>query len=201
MVPATGVFVATDPWAAPEAKPAYDLAAAKALLQQAGIKPGTLKLGLLAYTSKTEFKNVAEVIQSLLGEIGIQVEVRLAEYNAIEPSMLSGNFDMALMSRGYLTDGGEPGGFLNADYGCTGTFNMSHHCDPAIDAKLKQAAESADPQRRYAIYKEIAQQIQAGAVTVFLVNESTFDAVSARVKHYRPHSLNYYMLVPELSLE
>ncbi|HYZ60908.1 MAG TPA: ABC transporter substrate-binding protein, partial [Acetobacteraceae bacterium] len=200
MVPASGVFLPGDPWASTTGTQAYDVEKAKALLKEAGIQPNTIKLGLLAYTSKSELKNVAEVIQSLLGEIGIEVDVRVAEYNAIEPDMLAGKFDMALMSRGYLTDGGEPGGFLNADYGCSGSFNMSHFCDPAVDAKLKEAAQTAEPAKRYAIYRDIASKIQTDAVTVFLVNETTFDALVSRVQNYRPHPLNYYMLVPHLSL-
>jgi peptide/nickel transport system substrate-binding protein len=199
--PATGVFLASDPWASTAAKPVYDVERAKALLKEAGIEPGTIKLGLLAYSSKIELKDVAAVVQNQLGEIGIEVDIRLAEYNAIEPAMLAGNFDMAFMSRGYLTDGGEPGGFLNADYGCSGSFNMSHFCDPAIDAKIKESAETADAAKRHAIYRDIASQLQSRSVTVFLINETTFDAMSSKVRNYRPHPLNYYLLTPELTVQ
>lgn len=201
VVPAAGVFLPTDPWASPAAKPAYDPALARSLLADAGIKPGTLRVQLLAYTSRTELRDVAQVVQAQLGEVGIAVDVRVAEYNAIEPEMLAGHFDMALPSRGHLTDGGEPGGFLNSDYGCRGTYNISHFCDPAVDAGIGEGARTREPDRRHALYRAVAAEIQARAVTVFLVNETLYDAVSSQARNYRPHPLNYEMLVPGLALD
>lgn len=58
----------------------------------------------MAYTDKPEFPDVATAIQDQLRELGIQVEIRAAEYAALEPEMISGNFDAAPMSRGYLVD-------------------------------------------------------------------------------------------------
>ncbi len=124
--PATMPFAPGEPWAPKDVTPAYDLEKAKALLKEAGVAPGSLKVTLLAYTERTELKDVAAVIQAQLQEIGIKVDVRVTDYTAIEPDLLSGNFDMVLLSRGYATDVAEPIGFLNADYTCTGGLDNGH---------------------------------------------------------------------------
>ncbi|AOO82256.1 ABC transporter substrate-binding protein [Bosea vaviloviae] len=198
--PAVGPFVSTDPWALKGAKPPYDLKKAQALLAEAGIKPGTLKLNLIAYTNRAEFKDVAAVIQDQLKAIGIEVNVRSAEYNAVEPDMLSGNYDMALMSRGYLTDAAEPASYLNADYACGGSYNISHYCTPEMDEKLKGLFNIKEPAARAAAYRDIAQSIQSQALTVFLINETAYDAYNAKVNNYKTHPLNYYTLTPTLSI-
>lgn len=199
--PAIGPFAATDPWALPETSLPYDVEKAKALLAEAGVKPGTVKLELIAYTSRTEFKDVAAIIQEQLGAIGIEIKIKAAEYNAVERDVLSGNYDMMLLSRGYLVDAAEPAGYLNADYSCEGSYNMSHYCSPETEVKLKEIYKLNDPAARTALYREVAQTIQAQAVTVFLVNETAYDAYNSKVKNYKTHPLNYFTLTSTLSVD
>lgn len=192
-------FAPGEPWAQQEPETTYDIGKAKALLAEAGVTPGSLKLGLLAYTAKTELKDVAAIIQAQLQEIGITVNVRVADYSAIEPDLLSGNFDMALMSRGYMTDVVEPAGYLFADYGCKGSFNMSHYCDEETDKLIKSAFATSEAEKRYALYGEIAKKLYADAVSVFLIHETVFDAYSDKLENYKPHPLNYYVMTKDLT--
>ncbi|HMF69231.1 MAG TPA: ABC transporter substrate-binding protein [Phyllobacterium sp.] len=196
---ATMPFAPGEPWAQQEPEPAYDVDKAKALLAEAGVAPGSLTVGLLAYTAKTELKDVAAIIQAQLQEIGIKVDVRVADYSAIEPDLLSGNFDMALMSRGYTTDVAEPVGFLNADYTCGGSYNISHYCNEETDKLIKSAYTVAEPDKRYAIYKEAVRKLYEEAVSVFLIHETVFDAYSDKLENYKPHPLNYYVLTKDLA--
>lgn len=193
--PAGAAFRQGEPWSAPNAPPVtQDVARAKALLVEAGIAEGSLELELLVYTGKTELADIAEIVQAMLGDIGIKVNVRLAEYAAIEPDMLAGNFDMAFLSRGYLTDVPEPVGYLSADYGCEGSYNISHFCDPEVDAKLAAVSSEPDPKARFAGYAELAQYIYDKAVTVYIVNETLFDVTTANIQGYQPHPMNYYVV-------
>ena len=197
---AMGPFRPSDPWAPKDQKPAYNLDKAKKLLADAGIRPGTLKLSLWGYTARSEMKDVAAVIQEMLGKVGIGVEIRIAEYNAIEPDMLAGKFDMALMSRGYLTDVPEPIGFLNADYTCGGSYNMSQYCSPEVDAEIKSIFATVDQAQRFDGYRKIAARMQAEATTVYLIHETAYDAYTSKVKNYKPHPMNYLSLTPSLGL-
>lgn len=203
LAPAAGSpFRPGEPWAPTNTPPVTpNLEKAKALLEEAGVAPGSLNLELLAYTLRDQFRDIAAIVQAMLGEIGITVNVRLAEYAAIEPDMLAGNFDMAILSRGYLTDAPEPVGFLSADYSCDGSYNISQFCNADIDAKLDQISAEPDAAKRASGYAGIAQQLYDQAVTIWLVNEPIFDIAAASVEGYAPHPLNYYALTTEVGLK
>jgi len=200
--PAGDPFRSGEPWDAPDA-PAVerDLEKARKLLETAGVNPATLDLEILGITTRTEQRDIAQIIQAMLSELGITVSVRIADYGSIEADLMGGNYDMALMSRGYLTDVPEPIGFLTADYSCEGTFNISQHCDPGLDVRLQAAAAEEDPAARYQGYAELAQHVYDQAITVFLVNETVFDAASSRLTGYTPHPSNYYVLGVDLDIQ
>ncbi|MFD7161446.1 ABC transporter substrate-binding protein [Kribbella sp. NPDC059898] len=199
--PAFGPFSAKEPWAPKGVEPAKpDVAAAKALLQKAGYGPGKLTLSLRGYTERPEFGDLAAVVQEQLKQIGITVNVSMTDYAGLEPSLLSGNYDMALLSRNHLTDIADPIGFLESDYTCKGTYNISHYCDPAFDAKLAQANGEKDPAARYVIYAELAKQLQERAITVSLVTETTIAARRSGVQNFVDDPLARYALTPQLSL-
>jgi peptide/nickel transport system substrate-binding protein len=198
--PAIGPFSPDKPWAHQAAPAKYDVNAAKALLTQAGIAPGTLKLGLFAYTERAEMKNLAAVLQEQLKQIGIQVDIKLANYTALEPDMLSGNYDMTLLSRSHLVDVADPVGYFASDYGCKGTYNISHFCDAAVDAKIDEATKLTSADARFAIYRDLAKKLQEDAVDVFVVHEQANDVISTRVQNYRPHPFAQYALTAAVSI-
>jgi peptide/nickel transport system substrate-binding protein len=201
VTPAFGPFAASEPWAPKGVEPAkHDVEVAKALLQKAGYGPGKLTLTLRAYTERPEFGDLAAVVQDQLKQIGITVKVSMSDYAGLEPSLLGGNYDMALLSRNHLTDIADPIGFLDADYTCKGSFNISHYCDPAFDARLAQANGEKDPAARYAIYAELAKQLQEKAVTVFMVSDKTIAARRSGVQNFVDDPLGRYALTPQLSL-
>ncbi|MHA6345690.1 ABC transporter substrate-binding protein [Roseivivax sp. CAU 1761] len=200
--PAGDPFRDGEPWEAANA-PAIEanIEEAKALFEEAGVDPSTLELELLAYTSKTELKDISQIVQAMLSQLGITVNVRMADYGALEPDLMSGDFDLALMSRGYLTDVPEPIGFFSADYACEGGFNLSKFCDPALDEMIKAAAAETDSAARMSAYSEIAQFVYDQAVMVYIVNETVFDAVAKSVGGYTPHPLNYVVFDTDLTVE
>jgi len=199
--PAFGPFAANEPWAPKGVQVvAKNVEAAKALLQKAGYGPGKLTLSLRGYTERPELADLAAVIQEQLKQIGITVKVTMSDYAGLEPSLLNGSYDLALLSRNHLTDIADPIGFLEADYTCKGTFNISHYCDPAFDAKLAQANGEKDPAARYAIYSELAKQLQDQAVTTYLVTDKTIAARRAGVQNFVDDPLARFALTPQLSL-
>lgn len=189
--PAASPFRTDEPWAPKGATvPAADVEKAKALLAEAGVAEGT-ELNFLIYNTKKELVAMGEVVQAMLAEVGLKANIRLAEYEALEPDLLAGNYDMAFMSRGYLTDAPEPGGFLAADYSCAGSYNISQHCNADFDTKLAAINANPDPAARYAGYAELGQYLVDETVSVFLVNETTFDVNANTLEGYAPHPLNY----------
>jgi peptide/nickel transport system substrate-binding protein len=201
VTPAFGPFAASEPWAPKGVQPVVkNVEAAKALLQKAGYGPGKLTLSLRAYTERPEFADLAAVVQEQLKQIGITVKVTMTDYAGLEPALLGGTYDLALLSRNHLTDIADPIGFLEADYTCKGTFNISHYCDPAFDAKLAQANGEKDPAARYTIYAALAKQLQEQAITAYLITDKTIAARRAGVQNFVDDPLARYALTPQLSL-
>ena len=141
--PAIGPFSPDDPWA-PAGRRARGVRPGRgqALLEQAGVDPSVLDFELIAYNDRPEFADLAAVIQDQLSQIGITVKIKAGEYASFEPDMLAGEFDAALLSRGYLVDLGDPVGFLTSDYTCDGGYNIAHYCDPEVDAMVKRGGDA-----------------------------------------------------------
>ncbi len=171
------------------------------MLAEAGIAPGSLTLELLAYSEKAEFKDLSAIIQEQLKAIGVTVNIRLAAYAALEPDMLAGKYDIALLSRSHLTDVADPLAFLTSDYTCKGGYNLSQYCDTAMDDALAKAAGEPDVAKRHQIYAAAAKTLQERAVNVFIIHERGNDAVSSKVKGYALHPLYHYTLTAGLAVE
>lgn len=199
--PAVGPFSRTEAWAPSGAQPvAQNLDKAKALLADAGYAPGQLKLTLLAYTERPEFADLATVIQANLAAIGIEATVRTSDYSAIEPKLLQGSYDLTLLSRNHLTDIADPIGFLTADYTCDGGYNISHFCDPALDAKIASANTMTNAADRNAIYADVARHLEDNAVTVFVVHEQTVAAHRASVQGFIDDPLARYAVTTDVTM-
>ncbi len=199
-VPAVGPFSPDDPWT-PEgaAQTAFDQEEAKRLLDEAGVDPRSLDLELIAYNDRPEFADLAAVIQDQLRQLGIKVRIRSAEYAAVEPAFLSGDFDAALFSRSYLQDIADPLSYLSSDWTCKGSFNIAHYCDPQIDALIKEASQIQDADARNGLYAEIAQKLQGESASVFLVHQSLVTAVRSEVQGFEPDPLNMRVLTADLA--
>jgi peptide/nickel transport system substrate-binding protein len=195
-------FRDAEAWAASNAPTVTaDISEAAALFKKAGISPKGLELDMLVYNSKPALGMTAEILQASLAEIGVKVNIRTSTYSALEPDLLGGNYHLAMMSRGYLTDVPEPIGFFTADYSCKGSYNISQHCNPEIDAKISAAAAIVDTDARNATYSDLAQYLYDEGVTIFVINETTVDGVSDKVQGYVPHPLNYRVLTNKVSLK
>jgi peptide/nickel transport system substrate-binding protein len=200
--PAVGPFSPDSPWA-PEGAQALstgNLDKAKQLFQQAGVDPSSLTIQLLSYTERAEFSDVAAVIQDQLGQLGITVKIKAADYASLEPAMLSGDFDATLLSRGYLVYVADPGGYLQSDFTCDGGYNIAHYCDPETDQMIKDAAAIADQTARNQKYAEIAKRLEDQAASVWLLHEQAAWGVQNTVQNFKVHPLDYYVITKDLAL-
>jgi peptide/nickel transport system substrate-binding protein len=200
-VPAVGPFGPATEWAPEGAEPAaFDPDEALSLLDEAGVDPESLSIELIAYNDRPEFGDVAAVLQDQLSQIGIDVEIRAGEYASVEPDMLSGDFDAALLSRGYLVDVADPSGFLRSDYMCDGSYNIAHYCDEETDQMIDDAVATEEAEERNARYQEIAETLQSEAASVFLLHEGSVWGTRTEVENFEPHPLDYYVLTADLAM-
>jgi peptide/nickel transport system substrate-binding protein len=199
--PAAGPFNTNEPWSPPGASvPALNLARARQLLAASGVKPGSLTLTLLAYSDRPDLPVAATVVQGMLKQIGINVSVKIGTYNAMEPDFLDGNYDMALISRGYLFDTPDPLSFLASDYTCKGTYNVSRYCNKAVDAEIARATATTNMKQRYAIYEQVATTLQSNAVDIFLYHVLQSDVHSSNLHHFVLYTSTEYYLTKNLTL-
>ena len=199
--PAVGPFGPDTDWAPEGAAPTpADLDEARAFLDQAGVDPESLSIELLAYNDRPEFADLAAVIQNQLSQLGVKVKIKSATYSALEPDALAGNFDAYLLSRGYLVDVADPGGYFRADWACEGVYNIAHYCDPETDQMIADAVAIEDAAARADAYAQIAEKLQSEAASLFLMHEHAIYGTQADVANFELHPQEYYVLTADLAL-
>jgi peptide/nickel transport system substrate-binding protein len=199
--PAVGPFGPDTDWA-PEGAEAVspDLDQARALLEQAGVDPESLTFELQAYVERPELPDVAAVIQAQLAELGVKVKIKTGESAGLEPGWIEGDYDATLLSRGYLVDVADPGGYLVSDWTCEGSYNIAQYCDYATDQQIQDAVGIEDTDERNAAYQELATKLQDEAASVWLLHENAVWGIQKSVENFQPHPLDMYVLTAGLSL-
>ncbi|HLT59136.1 MAG: glutathione ABC transporter substrate-binding protein [Limnochordales bacterium] len=159
-VPATTGLVPETVWGAAEVgRYPYDPAEARRLLAEAGY-PNGFRTSLLAFESP-ELRQIAEAIQFLLGEVGIQVEVQILEYGAYSALVTEPDREgMFLTTWGTVT--------LDSDYTLYALLhssqipdnNFSFYRNEEVDRLLDEARRNADEAFRLEAYRRVAEIVQ-----------------------------------------
>ncbi len=129
--------------------PARDVAAAKALLEQAGVA-GRVPVELTVSNSPALLQ-AAEVIQSMTAEAGFDVKIRAMEFASSLQAGYSGNFQAYMIGWSGRADAD---GNMWALMHTGGTFNYGHHSNPALDKLLDDARLVTDVGQRRALYAQ-----------------------------------------------
>jgi peptide/nickel transport system substrate-binding protein len=179
----------------------YDPEKAKALLAEAGYKPGELTVGLWTYPARANLPLSAVAIQDMLGKVGINAEIKIAQYDPMAPDVLAGKFDMFIISRNHSLDTYDPQGFFASDYTCKGSFNMDLFCDKNFDDLLAQATTMTDLDARYNIYRQLQKiLVDDQCVGVFLNYTEIVDGIRSNVLNFQVHPAERYVLTAELDI-
>jgi peptide/nickel transport system substrate-binding protein len=198
---AVGPFGPDTDWAPDDAEAvSANLDEARALLDQAGVDPESLSFELQAYVERPELPDAAAVIQAQLAELGVKVEIKTGESAGLEPGWIEGDHDAALVSRGYLVDVADPGGYLVSDWTCEGGYNLAQYCNSDTDQQIQDAVAIEDTDERNAAYQELATKLQEEAASVFLVHENAVWGLQKSVENFQPHPLDMYVLTADLAL-
>ncbi|GED69539.1 glutathione ABC transporter substrate-binding protein [Brevibacillus reuszeri] len=142
--------------------PEYDLNKAKQLLTEAGYGNG-FKATIYLNDNKARI-NVAEVLQSQLKGIGIDLQIQVMEFGAYLDLAAKGEAQMFISGWGNATGDGDYNQynlFHSTSKGVPG--NHSFYSNPKVDALIEAARKEKDPEKRKEIYAE-AQQIEMDEV-------------------------------------
>lgn len=200
--PAQGPFAPYEAWKNPDVKGLeFSADKAKAILEPLGYTAKTpLKVRLLTYGDRAELPGLAVAIQGMLANVGIAAEIRIAPYASIIGDVMSGNYDMFILSRSHVVETYDPSGFFTADYTCKGTNNYNHFCDPAFDTLLATAPQSDDSAARAEIYKQLEGMLDAQSVDVWLNYTSLVNGATPRLLNYTPYPLERFVILPDLDI-
>ncbi|MGG4498470.1 ABC transporter substrate-binding protein [Brevibacillus reuszeri] len=162
----------------------FNVEEAKKLLEDAGWKTGAggirekagkpLSLQLLTDMSTQGIP----LIQSMLKEIGVEINVQNAELGSVLDLSAKGQFDLNVM--GY-TDLDPDILYLFMHSSQIGGLNHSHIQNPQLDALLEKSRTVVDPVQRQRIFTEIQKIAVEQAYWIPYSEEKNFLAVNKRV--------------------
>ena len=172
----------TSPFYAPEVQPpARDIAAARALLLQAGVKtPVTLNLMV---TNSPDAQQTGEVIQAMAAEAGFDVKLNAMEFATSLGAADRGDYEAFLIgwsgrpdADGNIRDLLRTGGPLN-----NGTYS-----NPTFDGLLDQARMVNDMAQRRALYGRAFEVVHQDLPLMYLYSAKNIVGMSARVSGFVP---------------
>jgi peptide/nickel transport system substrate-binding protein len=162
----------------------YDPEKAKALLAEAGIET-PYDLGVMHVGD--QYSTQAQVIQSDLAAIGLNVTIEVVEFNTLLQNMFNGGIGITTMSMVLEGTTQQYAMALTSDY--VGMANNVRYSNPEIDQLFKDAEVAIDEDERFEIYNRIFTKVQEEAVFIVLYNTTCL------------YAYNDQLSVPQLPLE
>ncbi|HJQ58579.1 MAG TPA: ABC transporter substrate-binding protein [Vineibacter sp.] len=157
-----GEFLPGNQWVSPQhpyyqqsvPMPKRDLAKAKALLKEAGVN-GPITIDFMV-PNNPEARQVAELIQSMVGEAGFDMKIRVTEFATSLKQAEQGEYQAFLIGWSGRTD---PDGNIYAFAICKAPQNNSGYCDPGTEEALNKARTLSDPKDRKRMYEAVAKRM------------------------------------------
>jgi ABC-type transport system substrate-binding protein len=161
----------------------YDPVRAKALIKRERLQGLTVNFYI---TAEQEIIDIAEVIQSYLNEIGINVKIKQLEWSAYKEAVNKGEPDMFYLS--WWADYPDPENFLfplfhSSNLGPAG--NRTRYRNAMVDSLIEAGRRTLEEERRESFYRNAEEIIVADAPMVFLWHRTDFTIRQPWIKNYR----------------
>lgn len=176
----------------------HDLAAARALLAEAGHPEGRgLPVFELLYNTSENHRRIAEAIQQQWRAAGIQIRLINQENASLFEARDTGDFQILRSS--WVADFDDPVSFL-ALFTKDSAYNFTGWSDPAYDRALYEAARAPDTATRHALYRQAETRLlEAAPILPIYVNTHVF-LIHPAVRGWHPTLLDRHPL-KHVSLE
>jgi peptide/nickel transport system substrate-binding protein len=183
-----GEFVPGNQWVNPEHPyfqkdfpvPKRDVAKAKALMKEAGIN-GRVTVDFMV-PKGPESQAVAEMIQAMAGEIGVDMKIRVTEFATSLKQAEAGEYQAFFLDWSGRTD---PDGNVYVFYICKGPQNNPGYCNPDVDRLLDEARTVGDLARRKAVYQNVTKTILEDNPRLYLYHRRVLIAHTDRLDGYK----------------
>ncbi len=161
--------------------PPRDVAAAKALLKEAG---AALPVSVsLMVPNNPDLRQAAEVIQSMAAEAGFKVEINATEFASALQAESRGDYEAFMLAWSGRVD---PDGNLYSFLHSSGALNTAKYSNPIVDKALDEARLTADPARRREDYAAMWAAQRQDLPIIYLWTQKNIAGLSAKVEGFRP---------------
>ena len=183
-----GEFVPGNQWVSPEHPyfqksfpvPARDLAKAKALMKEAGMST-PFDVDFMVPKGE-ETQAVAEVIQAMAAEIGINMKIRVTEFATSLKQAEAGEYQAYLLAWSGRTD---PDGNLYIFHKCRAPQDYPGYCNAQADRLLDEGRTLSDMAQRKAVYEKLTKIILEDIPKLYLYHRLVLIAHTTRLEGYR----------------
>lgn len=165
-----------------------DVAAARALLDEAGIDRLPVELSI---ATSTQAAQLGELIQAMVAEAGFDVTLRPMEFASLLAEMQQGNFTATASGWSGRVD---PDGNLYSHVACDGSNNDSRYCNEEVDRLLKEARLVTDQAERKALYDQVVQILQDELPIIYTYHQNAPFVVRTNVEGFTPYPDNLIRL-------
>jgi peptide/nickel transport system substrate-binding protein len=183
-----GEFLPGNQWVNPE-HPYYqktfpihprNVEKARAFLKEAGVAlPVTVDF-MVPKGAETEA--VAQVVQSMAAEAGIDMKIRVTEFATSLKQAEAGEYQAFFLDWSGRTD---PDGNVYVFFICKGPQNNPAYCNPEVDRLLDESRTARDLAARKAIYQKVTKIILEDNPRLYLYHRRVLIAHTARLEGYK----------------
>ncbi|MGI9318393.1 MAG: ABC transporter substrate-binding protein [bacterium] len=166
----------------------YDPAAAKAMLEEAGVSGVSTKIWAMPVQRpyNPNARRMAELIQADWAAVGVEAEIVSFEWGEYLKRSKAEDRDGAVLL-GWTGDNGDPDNFLAVLLGCDGVggSNRAQWCHQPFEDIIQKAKVTSDVAERTKLYEEAQIVFKEQAPWATIAHSVVFMPVRKEVKDYR----------------
>lgn len=157
-----------------------NLERARELMAEAGYEDG-FDMELYVTSTYDFLRDPAEVIQSQLADLNINVSITAEDWGVYLPRALESDFETTVLGTSGQAD---PDDFLYGTFHSSGSLNLSGLNDPEVDALLEEGRRVAGEEERREIYVQAQERILELVPHVLLFHSAQYEAIRPNVRGF-----------------
>ena len=160
----------------------YDPARARALLQEAGVKPGELTLQFQAFSFNgwPETRETANALASYWEQIGVKSQIIFRDYDTYRAEWRDKKLPEPAVILHPMPGTPLPSALMNAIVKCTGILSIA--CDPKVDSALEKLSTAGSESDYVSAYREVEKTLHDNRYVLPLLEAGTVMAGNKKVR-------------------